>query len=97
MGEGRERSCLTLPSIKKPPISNVQEMGGGLVEFPSICLADMFRVEYSELLCPNVSICNSNSAKWAPDVTDRDKPNPPARKSQSVTTTRQNPSLVLQI
>ena len=45
----------------------------------------------------SVSICNSYSAKWAPDVTDRDKPNPPARKSQSVTTTRQKPSLVLQI
>ena len=79
MGEGRERSRLTLPSIKKPPISNVQEMGGGLVEFPSICLADMFRVEYSELLCPDVSICNSNSAKSVPRVTDLDKRDPTRR------------------
>ena len=72
MGEGRERSCLTLPSIKKPPISNVQEMGGGLVEFPSICLADMFRIEYSDLLRPNVSICNSYTAKPDLTVTDQD-------------------------
>ena len=44
-----------------------------------------------------VSICNSYAAKLGLTVTDRDKPNPPARKSQSITTTRQNPSLVLQI
>ena len=44
-----------------------------------------------------VSICNSYAAKPGLTVTDRDKPNPPARKSQSITTTRQNPSLVLQI
>ena len=44
-----------------------------------------------------ISICNSYAAKPGLTVTDRDKPNPPARKSQSITTTRQNPSLVLQI
>ena len=44
-----------------------------------------------------VSICNSYAVKLGLTVTDRDKPNPPARKSQSITTTRQNPSLVLQI
>ena len=45
----------------------------------------------------NVSICNIHRPKTTPGVTDQDKPNPPARKSQSVTTTRQSPSLVLQI
>ena len=44
-----------------------------------------------------ISICNSYAAKPGLTVTDRDKPNPPARKSQSITSTRQNPSLVLQI
>ena len=44
-----------------------------------------------------VSICNSYATKPGLTVTDRDKPNPPAKKSQSITTTRQNPSLVLQI
>ena len=44
-----------------------------------------------------VSICNSYSAKPGLTVTDRDKPIWPAERSQSVTTTRQNPFLVLQI
>ena len=44
-----------------------------------------------------VSICNSYAAKPGLTVTDRDKPNPPARKSQSITTTRQNEPQMLQV
>ena len=45
----------------------------------------------------NVSICNSLPPKPALRVTDRDKPKPSRRKSQSVTSRRQNRLLLLQI
>lgn len=56
-----------------------------------------YRSRQEEMVLWNVSICNSLPPKPALRVTDRDKPKPSCRKSQSVTSRRQNRFLLLQI
>ena len=56
-----------------------------------------YRSRQEEMVLWNVSICNSLPPKPALRVTDRDKPQPSRRKSQSVTSRRQNRFLLLQI
>ena len=56
-----------------------------------------YRSRQEEMVLWKISICNSWPPKPALRVTDRDKPKPLRRKSQSVTSRRQNPLFLLQI
>ena len=68
---------------------------GAAAMVPRSCLEDMAWEHSGAAARRFISICNSYAAKSGLTVTDRDKRDPPARKSQSITTTRRNPSLVL--